>query len=171
MIFDSTPRELLCCFFMLGGAIFYIGSAIGMLRLPDFYCRVHSSGNSETLACILTFMGLIVYEGPTLTALKIGFVFIFVILANPIGSHILGKAAYKTGHPVWTVRSVQESEADRALNHEHILSEPLGNLNQEPEEGENTVKVYSKAKKRPPKKQGFRNRRNRKHHNHNKEGK
>lgn len=170
MILDMTLREALSCIFMLGGAVFFIGSAIGMLRLPDFYCRVHSSGNSETMACILTFIGLIILEGPTLTAAKMGLVFLFVVLANPIGSHILGKAAYKTGHPVWTVRSVQASEADRALNHEHILSEPLGNLNQEPEEGENTVKVYSKAKKRPPKKQSFRNRRNRKH-NHNKEGK
>jgi len=143
MICDVSLRELMACLFMLGGAIFFIGSAIGMLRLPDFYCRVHSSGNSETLGCVLSFIGLMILEGPTLTAAKIGFVFLFVILANPIGSHILCKAAYKTGHPVWTVRGVRESEAAKALNQEHILSEPLGNLNVDPREGEGTVKIYS----------------------------
>lgn len=143
MIFGVTLRELLACLFMFGGAIFFIGSAIGMLRLPDFYSRVHASGNSETLGCVLSFIGLMILEGPTLTAAKIGFVFLFVILGNPIGSHILCKAAYKTGHPVWTVRGVRESEAAKALNQEHILSEPLGNLNVDPREGEGTVKVYS----------------------------
>lgn len=143
MICDVSLRELLACLFMLGGAIFFIGSAIGMLRLPDFYCRVHASGNSETLGCVLSFIGLMILEGPTLTAAKIGFVFLFVFLANPIGSHILCKAAFKTGHPVWTVRGVRESEAAKALNQEHILSEPLGNLNIDPIDGEGTVKIYS----------------------------
>jgi len=143
MICDVSLRELLACLFMFAGAIFFIGSAIGMLRLPDFYCRIHASGNSETLGCILSFIGLMILEGPTLTAAKIGFVFLFVVLANPIGSHILSKAAYKTGHPVWTVDTVRESEAAKALHKEHILSEPLGNLNIEPRAGEGTVKIYS----------------------------
>lgn len=143
MICDISLREILACLFMLSGAVFFIGSAIGMMRLPDFYCRVHASGNSETLGCVLSFIGLMILEGPTLTAAKIGFVFLFVVLANPIGSHILCKAAYKTGHPVWTLDSVRESEAAKALNQEHILSEPLGNLDEKPEDGEGTVKIYS----------------------------
>ena len=143
MICGVTLRELIACLFMFGGAIFFIGSAIGMLRLPDFYCRIHASGNSETLGTVLSFIGLMILEGPTLTAAKIAFVFLFVFLANPIGSHILSKAAYKTGHPVWTLDSVRESEAAKALNQEHILSEPLGNLDVEPKQGEGTVKIYS----------------------------
>ncbi len=143
MIFGASLRELLACIFMLGGAVFFIGSAIGMLRLPDFYSRIHASGNSETLGCILSFIGLMILEGPTLTAAKVACVFIFVILANPIGSHILSKAAYMTGHPVWTLDTAYDDEAVTALNQEHILSEPLGNLSEKPEKGEGTVKIYS----------------------------
>lgn len=131
MIFGVSLRELAACIFMLAGAFVFIGSAIGMLRLPDFYSRVHASGNSETLGCTLSFIGLMILEGPTLTAAKMAIVFIFVFIANPIGSHILGKAAYKTGHPVWTLDSVKGSEAIAALNQEHILSEPLGNLDEQ----------------------------------------
>lgn len=131
MICDINLREIFACFFMLAGAVVFLGSAIGMLRLPDFYARIHASGNSETLGTLLAMIGLIILEGPTLTAAKIAFVFLFVALGNPIGSHILSKAAYKSGHPIWTVDSVRESEADRALNVEHITSEPLGNLDED----------------------------------------
>lgn len=131
MISCEALREIVACFFLLAGAIVFLGSAIGMLRLPDFYSRIHASGNSETMGTLLAMIGLIILEGPTLTAAKIAFVFLFVALGNPIGSHILSKAAYKSGHPIWTVDSVRESEADRALNVEHFTSEPLGNLDEE----------------------------------------
>lgn len=110
MIFDFTPREFIAALFMLGGAIFFIASAIGMMRLPDFYTRIHASGNSETLGCMLSFIGLMIYEGATLTSLKIALVFIIVFLANPIGSHILSKAAYKSGHKVWTLKDMKEED-------------------------------------------------------------
>ena len=74
----NSLRELIAAIFMLAGLVFFIGSAIGMLRLPDFYSRIHASGNSETLGCMLSFIGLMIYEGPTLTAVKMAFAFLIV---------------------------------------------------------------------------------------------
>ena len=110
MIFDFTPREFIAALFILSGAIFFIASAVGMMRLPDFYTRIHASGNSETLGCMLSFIGLIIYEGATLTSLKMAIVFIVVFLANPIGSHILSKAAYKSGHKIWTLKNMKKED-------------------------------------------------------------
>ena len=84
-----------------------------MLRLPDFYCRLHASGNSETLGVMLSFMGLVIYEGLTLTSLKMIMIFLLIFLVNPIGTHILSKAAYKSGHHVWTL----EEDAKEEKNH------------------------------------------------------
>lgn len=118
MIFDVSLREFVAALFMIGGAVFFLASAIGMLRLPDFYCRIHASGNSETLGCMLSFVGLMIYEGWSLTAAKMAFVFLFVFLANPIGSHILSKAAYKSGHKLWTLKdSEREEDEDADLHH------------------------------------------------------
>ena len=61
----TSPREVIAALFLLSGLVFFVGSAIGMLRLPDFYSRIHASGNSETLGCTLSFIGLMIYEGPT----------------------------------------------------------------------------------------------------------
>lgn len=113
MIADITLREFIAGFFLAGGAFFLLASAIGMLRLPDFYCRLHASGNSETLGVMLSFMGLVIYEGLTLTSLKMIMIFLLIFLGNPIGTHILSKAAYKSGHHVWTL----EEDAKEEKNH------------------------------------------------------
>lgn len=95
-------REAIAVLLLAASLFFFLASAIGMIRLPDFYTRLHASGNSETLGLMLACLGLVIHEGPTLLAVKIVFVFLLVFLANPIGTHILGKAALKSGHPVWT---------------------------------------------------------------------
>ena len=113
MIADITLREFIAGLFLAGGAFFLLASAICMLRLPDFYCRLHASGNSETLGVMLSFMGLVIYEGLTLTSLKMIMIFLLIFLGNPIGTHILSKAAYKSGHHVWTL----EEDAKEEKNH------------------------------------------------------
>lgn len=113
MIADIALREFIAGLFLAGGAFFLLASAIGMLRLPDFYCRLHASGNSETLGVMLSFMGLVIYEGLTLTSLKMIMIFLLIFLGNPIGTHILSKAAYKSGHHVWTL----EEDAKEEKNH------------------------------------------------------
>lgn len=128
MITLDLVREILAALFLLGGLIFFIGSAVGMLRLPDFYTRIHASGNSETLGCMFSFIGLMLYEGLTLTSVKMAFVFLLVFLANPIGSHILSKAAYKSGHPVWTLDACNAATVLGEEPKGHKLDEPVGNL-------------------------------------------
>lgn len=116
----TVIQNIIACLLMGVGLIFLIGSLIGMLRLPDFYSRIHASGNSETLGTMLVFLGLAVYNGVSITSAKIIIVFLFVFIGNPIGSHILSKTAYKTGHPVWTLRRKaeleKEAEADADLH-------------------------------------------------------
>ncbi|WP_299447691.1 monovalent cation/H(+) antiporter subunit G [uncultured Phascolarctobacterium sp.] len=124
----NSLREAIAALFIFGGLIFFIGSAIGMLRLPDFYSRIHASGNSETLGCTLSFIGLIIYEGPTLTAVKMAFAFLIVFMANPIGSHILSKAAYKSGHPVWTLKSKGAKKLVGLEKDNHSADEPVGHI-------------------------------------------
>ena len=120
-------QEIIAALLMGLGLIFLVGSMIGMLRLPDFYSRVHASGNSETLGTMLVFLGLAVYNGVSITSAKLLIILMFIFVGNPIGSHILTKAAYKTGHPVWTKKTlpadmltdanIEGGEADANLHH------------------------------------------------------
>ena len=101
-------NEVIAVVLLVASLFFFLASAIGLLRLPDFYSRLHASGNSETLGLMLACLGLVIYEGPNLRSVKMIIVFLLVFLANPIGTHILGKAALKSGHPVWTLEDKEE---------------------------------------------------------------
>jgi len=64
-------QNIIAVFFILAGLFFFTTSIIGLIRLPDFYCRMHATGKGDTLGTILLFAGFIVYEGVTLTSLKL----------------------------------------------------------------------------------------------------
>ena len=103
-------RETIAVLFLVASLFFFLASAIGLIRLPDFYSRLHASGNSETLGLMTVLLGLAVYEGVNLLSVKLIFIFIFVFIGNPIGTHILSKAALASGHPVWTKKQKEKEE-------------------------------------------------------------
>jgi multicomponent Na+:H+ antiporter subunit G len=102
---------------MAGGVFFLMVSAIGLLRLPDFYARTHAVGKSETLGSILLLSGLAVYNGWELSTIKILFIAIFVLIANPTATHAISQAALHSRLSPWTRKMKQGSEkrSDRKL--------------------------------------------------------
>lgn len=75
------------------GVLFFMISAIGVLRFPDFLSRLHASGIGETLGMILFGLGIIIYLGINLVSVKVLIIFIMLSLVNPVGTHLIGKAA------------------------------------------------------------------------------
>lgn len=116
LIFGLTIRELIATILLLIGFFFIAISAIGVIRLPDFYSRLHSSGIGETLGLMISFLGLAVFEGLNLMTIKLLIVFLLVFLANPIGTHILGQAAIKSGLVPWEIKE-EEAEENAESHH------------------------------------------------------
>lgn len=87
---------------LAAGGVFLLTSALGVLRLPDFYTRSHAVGKSETLGVILVFSGLAAYNGFQLTSLKLLLIVVFVAVANPTATHAICRAALKSGLQLWT---------------------------------------------------------------------
>jgi multicomponent Na+:H+ antiporter subunit G len=83
-----------------GSFLLFIGS-VGIIRLPDFYARIHTTGKVDTFGIMMVLTGLAVYEGFTLTAAKLLLAVLFVSMANPIGTHALAKAAMRSGLKPW----------------------------------------------------------------------
>ena len=80
---------------------FVLAGVIGILRLPDFYCRLHAMGKCDTLGVALMVGGVAVLQGMTLTSAKLLLVVVFVSLANPTATHALGRAAVRAGLRPW----------------------------------------------------------------------
>lgn len=82
------------------GFIFALAGVVGLLRMPDTYCRMQSSTNIATLGLLLPMIAALIYAvatGQTAMAIKLGCVSLFCIITNPISSHAICKAAYKLG--------------------------------------------------------------------------
>ena len=105
--------QILAIVLIIGGAFFLTVSAIGLLRFPDFYSRTHAVGKSETLGTILVLSGLTVYNGWELSTIKILFIVIFVLIANPTATHAISRAALRSGLPPWTRKRKQNGEDNK----------------------------------------------------------
>ena len=88
-------REILTVVFLSLGFICFLITAIGVFRLKDFYARLHAAGICEAAVLVLCSVGFLIYEGPSITGLKIFAVFLAVFIASPIGTHIITRVAYK----------------------------------------------------------------------------
>jgi len=88
--------------FLLGGFFFFVAATVGLLRFPDFFCRLHATGKGDTLAVLLSLTGLSIYEGFSLTSLKIIFIAVFMFLAQPTSTHAISRAALRCGLQPWT---------------------------------------------------------------------
>ncbi|MFU8766868.1 MAG: monovalent cation/H(+) antiporter subunit G [Candidatus Methanoperedens sp.] len=88
------------------GAFLMLTAAIGMIRFPDVYSRMHASGKCDTLGLSLMLGGLILYQiidqGFDLVSVKMLFIIFFVLFTGPIAIHSLFRAAIKSGHEMWT---------------------------------------------------------------------
>jgi len=90
-------QSIISILFVTLGIVFMLMGSIGILRLPDFYSRTHAVSKSDTLGVFFVIIGLIVYEGFTLSSGKLFLIVLFIALSNPVGTHALARAALKKG--------------------------------------------------------------------------
>lgn len=83
------------------GLFFIIMAAVGILRLPDFYSRLHANGKSETLGIMSCLLGVAVLNGLNMVSFKVILIALFLFFVNPVGSHLISRGTYKSGVPIW----------------------------------------------------------------------
>jgi len=83
------------------GLVFFLGTAVGMVRFPDFYTRMHAAGKGDTLSTMLmlTGFGLVIMEDFSITSwlllVKILGIVLFIFITTPTSSHALMRAAFE----------------------------------------------------------------------------
>lgn len=91
------------------GVFFSLTGAIGILRMPDVYTRIQCSSKTITMGALPLLVALAVGEGPVTTyGSRALIVATLLLLVNPIASHALARAAYKTRVPMWRGAVVDE---------------------------------------------------------------
>ncbi|MFC5303433.1 monovalent cation/H(+) antiporter subunit G [Azospira restricta] len=91
-LLDLASWTLLCA-----GGFFCIVGGIGLVRMPDFYTRMHAASVVETLGAGLILLGLMLQAGFTLVAAKLLMIGLLIFFASPAASHALARAALLRG--------------------------------------------------------------------------
>jgi multicomponent Na+:H+ antiporter subunit G len=94
--------DLITGVLILIGAIFSLVAGIGLFRLPDVYLRMHAATKAGTLGagCMLLAAGLHSKSLEVVAWVLMGI--IFLMITAPIGAHLLGRAGYLAGVPMWS---------------------------------------------------------------------
>ncbi|KWX77989.1 cation:proton antiporter [Paenibacillus riograndensis] len=99
----SLIGELLIAILVLLGALFCGLGAFGLVRLPDVYLRSHAATKSATLGvlCVLTGAFLFFFFYIDTLSVKLLLAIVFVFITSPVAGHLNGRAAYRSGVPLW----------------------------------------------------------------------
>lgn len=83
---------------MLIGAVFSLLAAVGLLRLPDLYTRMHAASKAGTMGSglMLAAIALDSFSGAVILRAIVGF--LFLILTAPVSAHLLARAAFLSGY-------------------------------------------------------------------------
>lgn len=79
------------------GGLFCVVGAVGMLRMPDFYTRMHAASVIETLGAGLVIAGLMLLGGLTLESAKLAVLALLIFFASPTATHALARTARERG--------------------------------------------------------------------------
>ena len=79
------------------GSVLVLAGALGILRFPDFYTRLHAAGVTDTMGADLVLLAMALQADDPLTMLKLFLIFVFLILTSPVSTHAAAHAAFVGG--------------------------------------------------------------------------
>lgn len=114
---------ILVWIFLISGSFFAIVGGIGIVRLPEFFSRLHGGGITDTLGAGLIMVGLLIHGiggifepdtelmGHFLTTFKLLMILFFLTVTSPTSCHALAKSALTQGlKPVLEIKTVESNK-------------------------------------------------------------
>lgn len=94
-------NEILIILLMSLGTLFVLLAAIGLVRMPDLYLRISVTTKAATLGIGLVLASSAIYFQETSVSTRILAIIFFILLTAPVAAHLLSRASYITGVPLW----------------------------------------------------------------------
>jgi len=89
--------DILTWLLLISGAVFSMIGGFGIIRLPEFFSRMHAGGITDTLGAGLIIGGLMLQGGLSLVTVKLFMIIFFLIITSPTACHALAKSALAQG--------------------------------------------------------------------------
>ena len=128
-----TIQMIIAIALIIIGMLFMIASLIGIIRLPDFFARLHAQGIGDTIGAFLILAGMMVWTGANLLSIKILLIFIIIILTNPLGTNLMMIAAINRVDYQGYASKMKGETSDQFGKEDRYDTEPYHEEESEPE--------------------------------------
>lgn len=95
------PAEVLCSTLLILGAVFMLIASVGILRLPDLYMRMSATTKATTFGLMLMILSALIFFDDIGAKGRALAIIAFLCLTGPVSAHMIGRAGYLSGVPLW----------------------------------------------------------------------
>jgi multicomponent Na+:H+ antiporter subunit G len=103
---------LVSCILLLVGSVFTFLAALGVLRLPDVYTRMHAASKAGVVGGGLVLLAVALMSQDAAVAIRAIIGIVFLLLTTPVSAHLLAKASLSSGHEPVGTSITQENTAN-----------------------------------------------------------
>ncbi len=123
--------DILSIVLLIVGSVFLFLAALGLLRMPDVFLRMSSTTKGATLGVGAVLLGAALYFNDLAVGVQALATVAFVLLTTPVAAHMIGRAAYFDGSPLFQ-NILFDELCDRYNAATHALdSRPCGSTDDE----------------------------------------
>ncbi len=121
--------SLLIAFLLVAGLVFFTGGALGIVRYPDFYSRLHPAGKLDTGGLVITLFAVALYTirpltlAAATTSIKILLIILFVFVTSPTAIHAIVDAGVRAGLKPWEKAEQNVKSDSREKRRTHDLGD------------------------------------------------
>ncbi|MAK62808.1 MAG: sodium:proton antiporter [Ponticaulis sp.] len=94
---DATWRHWLGGVLCLIGGVMTVIAAVGVIRFPDFYTRLHAASVTDSLGALTLLFGMMFLATGFPVVVKLFLIALFLVLTGPTSAHAIANAAYTAG--------------------------------------------------------------------------
>ena len=93
----ETVFDVVSWISIAGGLFFMLTGTVGILRMPDVFTRLHAAGMTDTMGAGFLLLGMGFQADAWHVVVRLGMVYIFLLVTSPISTHALARAAFAGG--------------------------------------------------------------------------
>jgi multicomponent Na+:H+ antiporter subunit G len=117
-------REVLTAVFLILGGFFMLLGSVGIVRMPDLLSRMQATTKSMTLGAICLLLAVVFHFEQVGVGVRASLIIAFYVLTAPVAAHLIGRAAYFIGVPLWEGTAIDELRGRYDRDTHHLESGP-----------------------------------------------
>lgn len=117
-------NNLIVTVFVIAGAFFSLLAAIGVIRFPDVYTRMHAATKAPAFGVLLLLIGAAFFFADFYSTAISLMIVVFIFLTAPVASHVISSVAHLLKTKMWSKTSVDELANDTGISGKKPPNDP-----------------------------------------------